>query len=135
MSTILIVDDEIRIRHAYRIFLSHEGYRVLEAKNADAANEILKRYPVDLVLLDLRMPQANGVMLYDVMQLFHQKVKVIITSVYPVEEQKKFVAGALDYFDKSHGLLELFSKIRTALENTGNFAVTQENNKPYPSRA
>jgi len=115
MRTILVVDDEVRIRHTYRTFLAYEGYRVLEAMNADTANDILKKETVDLVLLDLRMPGDNGVILYDVIKLFHQKVKVIVSSVFPVEKQKQYAQGALDYFDKSHGLLELFRKINSAL--------------------
>ena len=117
MNTILVIDDEVRIRDLYRILLSSEGYQVLEAMNADSANEILKTQPVDLVLLDLRMPQASGSVLFDVMKLFHRKVKVIVSSVYHVEQQKRLAAGATDYFDKSQSFQELFSKIETALSS------------------
>jgi DNA-binding NtrC family response regulator len=114
MNTLLVVDDEAHIRYLYQIFFVQEGYHVLEAPSADAANEILKNEPVDIVLLDIRMPRANGGTLYDVIGLFHQKVKVIVSSVYPIEQQKKFVTGALDYFDKSQGLLALLTKIKAA---------------------
>ena len=116
MNTLLIVDDEAHIRYLYHIFFAQEGYRVLEAKDANAANEILKQQPIDVVLLDLRMPQANGGTLYEVMQLFHRKVKVIVSSVYPIEHQKRLVAGAVDYFDKSQGLLQLLTKVQAVLQ-------------------
>jgi DNA-binding response OmpR family regulator len=118
MNTILVVDDEIRIRNLYRSLLSLEGYHVLEAENADTANEILKKEPVDLVLLDLRMPLANGVVLHEILKLFHRKTKVIVSSVFPIDRQKRLAPGAMDYFDKSQGLQELFSKIEAALPRT-----------------
>jgi DNA-binding NtrC family response regulator len=116
MKTLLVIDDESHIRHLYHIFFSQEGYQVLEAMNADTANEILNRQTVDLVLLDLRMPGASGSTFYEVMQLFHRKVKVIVSSVYPVEQQKEFVPGALDYFDKSRGLVALLAKVEKILQ-------------------
>lgn len=116
MRTLLVVDDESHIRHLYRIFFTQEGYQVLEARNADIANEILNRQPVDLILLDLRMPGASGSTFYEVMQLFHRKVKVIVSSVYPVDQQKEFVTGALDYFDKSRGLVALLTKVENAIQ-------------------
>ncbi len=115
MNTILVVDDEIQIRQVYRVFFAQEGYRVLEAVNADSANDILKKQPVDLVLLDLRMPHASGGVFHEVMQLFHRQVKVIVSSVYPVEQQRRIVIGAFDYFDKSHSLQELLTKVRDAV--------------------
>ncbi len=115
MNTLLVVDDEEHMRHLYRIFFSQEGYRVLEAMNADAASEILKQEHVDLVLLDLQMPQASGRTLHEVMRLSHLNTKVIISSVYPIDQQKEFVDGALDYFDKSQGLVKLLDKVDAAL--------------------
>ncbi|MDD5254808.1 MAG: response regulator [Candidatus Omnitrophica bacterium] len=115
MTTILVVDDEERIRSFYYRLLASEGYRVEEAENADEANDILKSEPVDLVLLDFRMPGANGGDLCEVIKLFHQRVKVIVASVYPVTEQKKRVPGAEEYYDKSRGISELFSKIKSVL--------------------
>ena len=117
MKTILVVDDEARIRRIYKTLLSLEGYNVMEAPAAVEANEVLKKEDVDLVLLDIRMPEVEGNILWDVIGLFHRKVKVIVSSVYHVERQKRIVPYAADYYDKSQGLEVLLCKIGALLDN------------------
>jgi len=124
MKRILVIDDEVRIRHQYSDLLYSEGYQVLEAADADSANEVLKTHKVDLVLLDIRMPMASGAVFHEVMQLFHRKVKVIVASVYHVDQQKRFIHKATDYFDKSHGVHELLTKIKKALGEDGALSET-----------
>lgn len=116
MKTILVVDDEIKMLNIYRTLLNAEGYYVIESEDAVEANEILKREPIDLVLLDLRMPEISGNILYDVLQLFHKNIKVLVSSVYHIEKQKKIIRGASDYFDKSQGVAVLLNKISNLLE-------------------
>ena len=109
---IVVVDDESRIRKIYKRFLTAEGYEVMEAANADRANELVKWHSVDLVLLDIKMPVVQGEILFEVLQAFHRSTKVLVTSVYPLDEQKKLIQGASDYYDKSQGLAVLLNKIR-----------------------
>lgn len=116
MRTILVVEDEQRMRFVYARLLTLEGFRVLEASNCMEANDLLKIENVDLVLLDLRLPVVNGNILYDVMQMFHPDVKVIVSSVYHVDRQKKIISGASEYFDKSQGIDVLLEKINKVLE-------------------
>jgi len=115
MAKILIVEDEERIRVLLADFLTTEGYETFQAADANDANEFLKKKDVDLVLLDIKMPDVDGGELYEIMQLFHKKVKVIVSSVYPVEEQRKSIIGACDYYEKSQGIDVLLSKIENAL--------------------
>jgi len=58
--TVLIVDDELRIRKLVADFLMREGYRILEAENGRCALEILDQDKVDLVILDVMMPEPDG---------------------------------------------------------------------------
>lgn len=113
--TILVVDDDEKIRNKYKEILSLKNFNCKTAADADEANELIKRNNIDLVLLDIKMPSVAGNVLYEIMRLFHQKVKVIISSVFPIEEQKKIISGATDYYDKSEGIESLLKKIALAL--------------------
>jgi DNA-binding response OmpR family regulator len=112
MTRILIVEDEERIRKMYAALLASEGFDVLEAADAMTASCLLNREPLDIMLLDINMPQVYGSVLYDVMRDFHRKVKVIVASVYPIDEQKRMIRGAADYYDKSQSIDLLLEKIR-----------------------
>lgn len=115
MNSILIVEDEDHIRNLFRRLLHMEGYTVFEAKDAIIARDILWTEKIDLVLLDINMAKVTGDEFYVIVQLFHPGVKVIVTSVYPLEEQKRLIPGAWDYYDKSETLNILVQKIKTAL--------------------
>ena len=60
MTTVLIADDEKDIRSALKIYLKPEGYELLEAADGKQALQMVKEKKVDLVLLDIMMPQMNG---------------------------------------------------------------------------
>lgn len=115
MKKILIVDDESNIRQTYRELLESKGFSVEEAANADQGNEVIKKGNIDLVLLDIKMAEVGGNTLFEIIKGFHPQTKVIVTSVYPLDEQKRLIAGASDYFDKSQGLKLLIKKVRTVL--------------------
>lgn len=117
MKTILIVDDEAKIRNLYERLLEKEGFSVLSAKNAELAHELLLTHPVDLALLDINLEaHVDGSTLYDVMAAFFKKTRVLVASVYPVEEQKKRVGGAAGYYDKAEGIQGLVGQVKAILE-------------------
>ena len=111
MHSILIVEDEERIRELFKRWLTQEGYVVWEAPDAQTARDKLWSVPVDIVLLDLKMPEVNGQELYTLIRTFHKKVKVITASVYPIEQQKQMIPDADDYYDKADGHKGLLEKI------------------------
>ena len=59
-ATILIVDDDVRIRRIVRDWLEGEGYHVREAEDGNTAVEMAQRERPDLILMDMNMPQGNG---------------------------------------------------------------------------
>jgi DNA-binding response OmpR family regulator len=65
MKTILLVDDDTNVRRSIRYVLKNQGYRILEAHTGTAAIEVLRREPIDLVVLDLVMPEMDGTMVCD----------------------------------------------------------------------
>ena len=117
MKKILIVDDEIRIRKMYNTLLISEGFETYEAQNAQETREILKKVNIDLILLDINVGDIAGNELYEIIRLFHKQCKVIVTSVYPLDEQKKLIQGATDYYDKAQGIDILLTKVEKVLRD------------------
>jgi DNA-binding response OmpR family regulator len=65
MQTILLVDDDTNVRRSVRYVLKHQGYRIIEAHSGSAALEALRREPIDLIVLDLVMPEMDGTVVCD----------------------------------------------------------------------
>jgi CheY-like chemotaxis protein len=115
MHSILIVDDEARIRDVYQKMFEKEGFQVFAASNAPDAKDLLLQQSIDIVLLDINMDEVNGRELYEVIRSFHRDVNIIVSSVYPIDEQKEMIPEAQDYFDKSEGVKALIKKVRKVL--------------------
>ncbi len=116
---ILVVDDEPPIRRFLRTSLTSQGYQVLEADDGNAAMDILKRNAVDVVVLDLGLPNLHG---FDVIQRMREgksAVPIIVLSSRTDEagKVKALDLGADDYVTKPFGLDELLARIRTALRH------------------
>ena len=115
MKKILIVDDEERVRELYIRTLVEEGFFVRHASDARKAFNIIIREEIDLILLDIKMPEIDGKTMMEVIKEFNSKLKVIVTSVYPIEKQKQMIPEAIGYYDKSQGLSCLLKKINEVL--------------------
>ena len=115
MKKILIIDDEERILEIYIRTFVEAGFIVRRAKNAWEATNILIREDMDLVLLDIRMPNINGKTIFEIIQEYNPNIKVIVFSVYPINVQKQMVPLAKDFYDKSEGPLNLLEKVTNAL--------------------
>lgn len=116
MTKILLVDDDMSIQKVYFKVLSLEGFRVYQATNAENATEILITRKIDLVLLDINMPGIDGVFLREVIDEYDSGLKVIVSSVYPLNEQRKRIPKADEYFDKSHGTEWLLACINRVMK-------------------
>ena len=112
MIRILIVEDEDKVRKLHVELLENEGYEVVGVSDAVQASEILIKKHFDIILLDINLPHVFGSVLFDLMQVFHKSIKVIVMSVYPVEEQRKIMKDAADYYDKAQGVDILLDKIK-----------------------
>lgn len=115
MKNILVVDDESKIRNIYRNLLSNKEFRIIEVSNAPAAYDVLAREKMDLVLLDINMPEIDGSLVYELIETFHLRTKVIVCSVLPISEQKQMIKGKVDYYDKSEGIEALQAKVKNIL--------------------
>ena len=116
MQKILVVDDDKNIRSIYKRLLTLEHYQVFEAKDWEAATSLVAgQRDIDLILLDINMPVVDGSALYDVIRLYDSHIKIIVTSVYSVDDQKRLILKADDYYDKSCGTEKLMEKIKKVL--------------------
>jgi len=115
---ILVVDDEPAIRRLLRSTLGVHDYRVLEAATVAEALERLARDRIDLVILDLGLPDADGLELIRKLRP-DSAVPVIVLSSRDDERGKveALDAGADDYVTKPFGVEELVARIRAALRH------------------
>ena len=116
--TALIVDDEPQIRRLLRVTLEANGYRVLDASSGnDAIAQAAQRRP-DVILLDLGLPDLNGVTVLKRLREW-SRVPVIILSVRDREDDKisALDAGADDYVTKPFSSGELLARLRAALRH------------------
>jgi CheY-like chemotaxis protein len=81
--TVLVVDDDARVRSVLVEHVAYAGFRVLEASNGLEALEILSREPVNLVFTDLRMPTMDGIELLRRARPRHPNTIFIVVSAYP----------------------------------------------------
>ena len=115
MKKILIIDDEERIRDIYTRLFVEQRFIVRHAPDAVKATNILIRENIDIILLDIKMPEINGKTMFEVIELYNPHLKVIVSSVYPINKQKQMIPKAADYFDKSQGLNVLIEKVHHLL--------------------
>ncbi len=113
---VLVVDDEIAIQRFLRVALAGEGFSVFEAATGQEALYRLALERPDLVLLDLGLPDIDGVEVTRRLREWSQ-VPVIVLSVRDQESVKisALDAGADDYLTKPFGIGELLARIRTVL--------------------
>ena len=116
MPKILVVDDEAQIRKFLRISLGASGHQVIEAETAEAGIALAKAEPVDLVILDLGLPDMDGQEAITAIRDFSQ-VPIIVLSVRSTEVDKveALDRGADDYVVKPFGIGELLARLRAAL--------------------
>jgi len=116
MACILIIDDEPQIRRFLRISLGANGHEVLEAENAGNGLEVVRTKSVDLVILDLGLPDMDG---QEVITSIREisTVPIIILSVrsQEVDKVEALDRGADDYIVKPFGIGELMARVRATL--------------------
>ena len=115
---VLIVDDEPPIRKLLRLGLAAQGYHVLEAQNGKAALELLIEAP-DLIILDLGLPDMQGLDLLRAIRAANDSVPVVVLSSRGDEAGKveALDLGADDYVTKPFGMDELLARMRAALRH------------------
>lgn len=114
--TVLIADDEVRIRQMIKLYLLKENFQVLEAANGQEVLDIFHSQPVHLVILDLMMPEMDG--LTACLRIRQEsKVPIIMLTARGEETDRilGFELGADDYVVKPFSPKELLMRVKALL--------------------
>ena len=116
MHQVLVIEDEPAIRSVLRVLLQAEGYRCIEADTAMRAEIEARSHKPDLLLIDLGLPDADGLKVIRRVRAWSQ-VPIVVLSARTMEEQKiaALDAGADDYVTKPFSAPELLARLRAAL--------------------
>ena len=118
--TVLLVDDEEVIREVCKELLENIGYRVFSARDGKEALKLYRknRDKIDLVLLDITMPNMSGSEVYDRMKEMNPDIKVLLSSGYSIDGEVTDILkrGCNGFIHKPFNLNALSQKIRKILE-------------------
>ena len=119
-STLLVVDDEDLLRWSLRQRLEAAEHRVLEAPTGVDALRLCREEPVDLILLDVRLPDADGLALMQRLRQSSPDAPVVLMTAYSTIESavQAIKEGAYHYVDKPFELDEVMLIVEKALETT-----------------
>jgi len=117
---IAVVDDEVKIRDMVKTYLQSEGFETLEAEDGTAAVQLVENHEVDLMLLDVMMPQKDGFQTLRDIRLKQKKLPVIMLTAKSEEIDKLLglEMGADDYITKPFSIRELAARIRAVLRRS-----------------
>lgn len=117
MIKILVVEDEEKIARFIELELLHEGYKVIKADNGRTGLEIAERGEADLVILDVMLPEINGLEVLRRLRRVSDIPVIMLTARDSVMDKVSGLdAGADDYVTKPFAIEELLARIRTALK-------------------
>jgi two-component system, OmpR family, KDP operon response regulator KdpE len=120
MTRVLVVDDEPQILRALRINLRVRDYQVDVASTGTEALEMAARHPPDLVILDLGLPDLDGVEVIAGLRGWTKAPIIVLSGRSDSSDKVEALdAGADDYITKPFGVDELLARMRVAVRHTG----------------
>ena len=130
MYNILICDDDKDIVNALKIYLQNPDYRLFEAFNGVEATELVEKQEIHLILLDIMMPQMDGI---TAMAKIREKFNMpIILLTAKSEDQDKILGlniGADDYITKPFEMKEVLARIEAVLRRTGSVSIEKKSRR------
>ncbi len=117
--TVLLVDDEEVILKVTREILESLGYQVMSANSGQEALSLFKKkyQEIDLIILDMIMPDLKGSQTYDGLKEVYPQVKVLLSSGYSIDGQAASLIerGCKAFIQKPYTVSELSKKVREVL--------------------
>lgn len=120
MSNILIVDDEEHIRILYKKVLEGEGYNIVLAENGAQALKKVDEGGIDLVILDIKMPDMSGMDVLKILSKKENQPPVLLNSAYSGYEDDYHSWIAEDYLIKTSDTSVLINKVKDILSRKKN---------------
>jgi two-component system nitrogen regulation response regulator GlnG len=118
MNTILVIDDDDQLRISFCKLLREENYSVLGAASGEAGVDIITQQPLDLVILDMRLPGMDGMETFKQIKKKDPKLPVIIVTAFGTTETaiEATKMGAYDYVLKPFEIPEMLNLITQAID-------------------
>jgi two-component system response regulator (stage 0 sporulation protein F) len=117
MKKILVADDEMSIRLLYSEELREEGYEVFTAANGKEALEVVAKETLDLIILDIKMPELSGIEVLRQIKEQHPDLPVLLSSAYSEYKQDFGTWASEEYLVKSSDLEDLKAAVRKHLKD------------------
>ena len=128
MYHILICDDQPEIVNALKIYLAPEGYQIFEAANGMEAVETVKNQEIHLVLMDVMMPQLDGISALSKIREFSNVPVLLLTAKSEIEDMILGLnVGADDYITKPFVPVEVLARVRSHLRRYAQLGSKPEN--------
>ena len=108
---VLVIEDEPNIRSLFTRELKESGYHVFAEASGRKSLELMKNHNIDIAILDILLPEKNGLEIYDEIRKQFPQTKIIISSVHSPSEQKFLISDADDYYHKSESISLLIDRI------------------------
>ncbi len=125
---VLVIEDEVAIRQLLRTTLEAEGYAVHEATSARAAEAVARHRPFDIFLIDLGLPDEDGVVLIRRLREWTQRTIIVLSARLQESQRVEALdAGADDYLSKPFGVAELHARLRVARRNAARLVLGETN--------
>ena len=123
INRLLLVDDEVKILDMIDNYLKREGFEIIRASNGNEALEVFRSQSFDLVVLDLMLPELNGLEVCKEIRRFSEVPIIMLTA--KTDEIDKLLGlelGADDYISKPFSLRELTARIKAVLRRSRNYS-------------
>jgi len=118
--TILVADDEPKMRDLVKMYLGREGFEVIEAGDGERALELLKKSEIDLVILDIMMPKVDGLTACrEIRRDYDIPVIMLTARGEEIDRVLGFELGADDYVVKPFSPRELVARVKALLRRVG----------------
>lgn len=124
MFQIMVVEDDRNMARLMQVLLSHAGYQVTLAENGVKALEVLDGRHIDLIVMDIMMPEMDGYTLTELLRKNGNNVPILMLTAkqLPADKCRGFLAGTDDYMTKPVEEEEFLLRIKALLRRAGNIS-------------